>query len=741
MKRILCLLVSVIMLFGCICVNAAQQDTRFGVLKAFGIMEGYGGGDLGLDRLVTRAEFTKMAIAASKYANSVTGTLSVSPFPDVTYDKWFAPYVYLGVSNGLLAGYKDGTFKPDNHVLYEEGVAILLRLLGYQDSEFAYSWPTGQIGMAERIGLDAGMSAYAGQALTRDQVAHLFYNLLSADTKDGMDYTATTDRQLLQDITISSSYKQSKSIKKGFVVTSEGTYEVSEDFDYSLVGSKGDAVIKNKKITEFIPKSQQKETYYVYSVIGNDIILYKDGNMSDMKLSINEKIYFDGVESTVSSILSKLESGDSIDVFYDDGGDILHLIHGDSTLEGPYTVSGIPSYINSDTQIMRKGTQVSAGEIENGDILYYSKTLNMAWVYCDKVTGVYESASPNQDTPTSVTVSGKVYEIEGVTAYKALASNGDVAYGDTVTLLLGKDGKIAGVQSELLYENCIGYMISGGSKEYTDSLGKTYTSPYVNLLMSDGIVQEFKSVKNYSDYYKDCVVGLTFEGEKVVLEAMEKNTVEGEFSYGLKLLGKYKINKNIKLYDVVDGEGKPEALYAKIFPQRIDGLTFTKDEIKYVEFNSDGEIITIFFNDATGDSYSYGLLISSAESAKGFNVMGSYTYFDKSQKKSISTSGTTFSIKVSSAVPIQIRNTSAGVAEMTKLENLGKVTDLTSTAVRVSGKSYKYLSDMTIYYHDGNEYQAITHDKFEEMAEGKTATAYSEKTDVSSARVRVIVVK
>ena len=79
MKRILCLLVSVIMLFGCICVNAAQQDTRFGVLKAFGIMEGYGGGDLGLDRLVTRAEFTKMAIAASKYANSVTGTLSVSP--------------------------------------------------------------------------------------------------------------------------------------------------------------------------------------------------------------------------------------------------------------------------------------------------------------------------------------------------------------------------------------------------------------------------------------------------------------------------------------------------------------------------------------------------------------------------------------------------------------------------------------------------------------------------------------
>ena len=144
MKKIISLIVAVTLILGCVSIYADEINTRFGVLKAFGIREGYADGSMGLDRLVTRAEFTKMAIAASSYRTSVTSSLAVSPFPDVTYDKWHAPYVYLGVTNGLLTGYKDGTFKPENTVLYEEGCAILLRLLGYPDSEFAYSWPAGQ---------------------------------------------------------------------------------------------------------------------------------------------------------------------------------------------------------------------------------------------------------------------------------------------------------------------------------------------------------------------------------------------------------------------------------------------------------------------------------------------------------------------------------------------------------------------------------------------------------------------
>ena len=34
--------------------------------------------------------------------------------------------------------------------------------------------------------------------------------------------------------------------------------------------------------------------------------------------------------------------------------------------------------------------------------------------YTDKVTGVYEKASPTKDSPTSVTISGKEYSVEDV---------------------------------------------------------------------------------------------------------------------------------------------------------------------------------------------------------------------------------------------------------------------------------------------------------------------------------------
>ena len=72
--------------------------------------------------------------------------------------------------------------------------------------------------------------------------------------------------------------------------------------------------------------------------------------------------------------------------------------------------------------------------------MYCSPALKTVWAYSKKVTGIYESASPNKDLPTSVVVSGVTYKLEGVDAYNKLSSSGSFNYGDTVTLLLGRNG-------------------------------------------------------------------------------------------------------------------------------------------------------------------------------------------------------------------------------------------------------------------------------------------------------------
>jgi hypothetical protein len=43
-------------------------------------------------------------------------SVDVSMFKDVSKSDWFAPMVSQNYKDGILAGYPDGTFKPENTV-------------------------------------------------------------------------------------------------------------------------------------------------------------------------------------------------------------------------------------------------------------------------------------------------------------------------------------------------------------------------------------------------------------------------------------------------------------------------------------------------------------------------------------------------------------------------------------------------------------------------------------------------
>ena len=85
----------------------AGVDDMAQVLSALDIMTGNENGDLMLSRRVTRAEFTKLIIAASPLGENVGATTSVSPYPDVPHTHWCAPYVEAAVAAGYVNGYLD----------------------------------------------------------------------------------------------------------------------------------------------------------------------------------------------------------------------------------------------------------------------------------------------------------------------------------------------------------------------------------------------------------------------------------------------------------------------------------------------------------------------------------------------------------------------------------------------------------------------------------------------------------
>ena len=171
--------------------GAVSQSTALETVRALGIMAGDSQGNLNLSSAVTRAEFVTMMTAASSYKDTVGSGYGVSLFKDVKSSHWASEYIRLAVEQNWMTGYTDGTFRPGRTITLEEACTALLRLLGYDASTLAGSFPTAQLSKAGSVGLLDDVTAKQGQTLTRQDCVTLFYNLLLADTKDGPVYGAT----------------------------------------------------------------------------------------------------------------------------------------------------------------------------------------------------------------------------------------------------------------------------------------------------------------------------------------------------------------------------------------------------------------------------------------------------------------------------------------------------------------------------------------------------------------------
>ena len=96
-----------------------------------GVLGGYSDGTFRPNAPITRAEFAKIAVSFSQ----ANGSAVYSYFTDVKTTDWFAPYVTAAKDSGLIEGYSDGSFKPENRITRAEACAIVNRVLGRKPSK------------------------------------------------------------------------------------------------------------------------------------------------------------------------------------------------------------------------------------------------------------------------------------------------------------------------------------------------------------------------------------------------------------------------------------------------------------------------------------------------------------------------------------------------------------------------------------------------------------------------------
>lgn len=149
-------------------------------LSALDVISGYEDGTFGPDKLVTRAEITKMIVDALAERSSAEASTESTKFADVSADHWAKGYINQGVADGFIAGMSDTEFDPDANVTYVQAQKMLVSAIGYETYAQAQGgWPIGYKTYAASLDITKGISGIKDSTeLTRAQVAQMIDNAM-----------------------------------------------------------------------------------------------------------------------------------------------------------------------------------------------------------------------------------------------------------------------------------------------------------------------------------------------------------------------------------------------------------------------------------------------------------------------------------------------------------------------------------------------------------------------------------
>jgi predicted DNA-binding antitoxin AbrB/MazE fold protein len=161
------------------------------------IIQGYEDGTFKPNKEINRAEALKIILEAFKLENNAQSQIN---FSDVSGDDWFAKYVAVGLNEGIVKGYNDGSFKPGNQVNFVEALKMALEAKGIETTSLVYTdvhggissndWYSGFLSFGYDKNLfDVNLNGEInpGQLMTRGDFTEMVYRVRSLPTNGEFD--------------------------------------------------------------------------------------------------------------------------------------------------------------------------------------------------------------------------------------------------------------------------------------------------------------------------------------------------------------------------------------------------------------------------------------------------------------------------------------------------------------------------------------------------------------------------
>ncbi len=368
-------------------------------VKEQGIIGGYKDGSYKPDKEINRAEFTKIIMASSFSEESITGSYC---FTDVN-NEWFAQYICSAKNEGIINGYSDGSFRPNNLVNLVEALKIIWEATGVDIPEAEGEWYQKYFDASDQVGLLDTIGRDPSHLLTRGEMAEIVY--ISKTLEDDTDNNNSTTTNITDNNTTTTNTE----LPPPFVTESGGVNIAWTDLQYHLfyngedMGHGATPKLSDGNLAYLRPQGNGTTCYYYDTC---DVIL-------------NEENLGEGASISLS--------GDNIAFHRDMGDNDFHVFYNGEDLgkgTNPVLSGDNIAYFDENRNIIYNGTNLGKGEsyMLSGDLLvysYYDSNESQRYIYVngkkvDKVAnfavggGSYIYTNMNENNLYNVFVNGEL---------------------------------------------------------------------------------------------------------------------------------------------------------------------------------------------------------------------------------------------------------------------------------------------------------------------------------------------
>jgi len=581
-------------------------------LRGLGIVAGTSANNFTPNNSLTRAEACALIINTMGLSNQVNTYKQRTVFSDVLPASWYTGIVNLAYAKGVVNGYGNGLFGPEDKVTYGHFATMLLRLLGYTGEQIGSVWPLDYTAFCDNLELSEGLNLKPDQVLTRAQAALLLYRTLNTQPNNGKDpyymslgKVASKRQVILLDNNVS--YGASDGLLMVYAL--EGTsgvdyYEQVTPMEDALTGSVVTLLLDDRgDVMAAVPESSESRDVVIGSAKGSGIV---GGDGVTYRINANAVTIVGDTSYTWGSngyVQVNNRAGQSARLFYDDGV-VTHicLTAGTAGTNAQVVVAETDTAagelvrklgISGSYTITKNGAPARAGDLARFDTAYFDKVSKTLCVSDYRLTGYIQSAQPSLDAAQTITVSGCTVPV--LEAAWDVLENYKV--GDRITLLLTDDCKVAAAVSDVEAGREMVGVLS------TDGRSVTLCGSGLKISAQDMAADE---------KLHGTLVQVYMDSDQITCFAYNGDSVGGQLKLTERMLGNYKLAPGCVIYEQGGNGSYLYSLSGELGVASTDFSdiywteTLASNYIAAARLNPAGQVELLVLKDVTGNCYEYG---------------------------------------------------------------------------------------------------------------------------------------